>query len=208
MENKNPQWEELGRTVRDIVDQAVSSQDYRKLNQTVRQTVSRAVDLGSETVRKVMDSKSQERPKIIEQQDVTQLYGGTGHITAKGVVKIVGGGLLAGVMVLILLVSLAMMMITERSVVLLLSGLLGFGGGGLLIGSGIGNLNMVSRFKIYKKTLGNKTYCTIEKLSKSTGRSVKFVRKELQKIIGQGLLPEGHLNNEQTMLITSHATYR
>ena len=26
-------------------------------------------------------------------------------------------------------------------------------------------------------------------------------------MIGKGLLPEGHLNNEQTMLITSHATY-
>lgn len=207
MANKNPQWEELGKVVRDIVDQAVSSQDYQKLNQTIRQTVSRAVDLGGETVRKVTE-KNQERPKIIDQQDVSALYGNTGHITAKGIAKIIGGGLLTGVTVLQLLLSLAMMLLTEPGAWPMLVTLAGFGGGAALIGSGIGNLNLVSRFKIYKKTLGSKTYCTIEKLAKNAGRSVKFVRKELETIMKQGLLPEGHLNNEQTMLITSHATYQ
>lgn len=208
MTKKNPQWEELGRSIREIVDQAVSSQDYQKLNQTVRQKISRAVDLGSETVRKVMDSKPQERPAIIEQQDVTMLYGSTGHITAKGVAKIIGGAVLSAIGVASLLLSLAMLLVTDPGIWAALVPLTALGGGIGLIGGGVKDLNLVSRFKNYKKTLGSKTYCSIEKLAGSAGRSVKFVRKELETIISQGLLPEGHLNNEKTMLITSHATYQ
>ena len=41
--------DDLGKRIQDIVDKAVSSQDYQKLNQTVRQAVDRAVDYGSVT---------------------------------------------------------------------------------------------------------------------------------------------------------------
>lgn len=37
MSHFNREWEDLGRSIQDAVDQAVSSQDYQKLNQTVRQ---------------------------------------------------------------------------------------------------------------------------------------------------------------------------
>lgn len=40
-------WEELGRNVRDIVDQAVNQKDYQKLNENIRRTVGKAVDLGA-----------------------------------------------------------------------------------------------------------------------------------------------------------------
>ena len=200
MAYKNPQWEELGRSVQDIVDRAVNSQDYQKLNQTIRQTVSRAVDLG-------IARKTAEKPRVLEQQDVTELYASTGNITVKGIVKIVGGGLLCGLSVVMLLASATVLLLGGYQLTPSLWTLTAFAGGIGLIGSGVGNLNMVSRFKAYKKTLGQKTYCTLEKLAKSTGKTLKFTTKELEKMIGKGLLPEGHLNNEQTMLITSHATY-
>ena len=203
MANKNPQWEELGRTIRDIVDQAVSSQDYQKLNQTVRQTVSRAVNLGTETLR-----RASEKPQVIEQQDVSALYGPTGPVTAKGIGKIIGGAVLAAISAAMLILSLAMLLVTDSGLWAGLLTLAIFGGGIGLIGSGVGNLNLVSRFKIYKKTLGQKTFCSLEKLARASGRSVKSVRKEMDRLIATGLLPEGHLNNEKTMLITSHATYR
>ena len=85
---------------------------------------------------------------------------------------------------------------------------LGMGGGACLITSGIRNLNWVSRFKKYRRTLGQKTYCTVEKLARSVGKSVKFVRKELLGMIDEGLFLEGHLDKEQQSLITSHETYQ
>ena len=49
-------WEDIGRNVQDIVDHAISSHDYQKLNQTIRQVVDRAMDIGEEAVRKVVDN--------------------------------------------------------------------------------------------------------------------------------------------------------
>ena len=44
MANNNQDWEALGRNIQDIIDQAVNSQDYRKLNQTITHTVNCAID--------------------------------------------------------------------------------------------------------------------------------------------------------------------
>lgn len=215
MAKYNSDWEELGRNIQDIVDKAVNSQDYQKLNQTIRQTVNRAVDVGSDALRKAVDvggdalrkaadaaSRPAEKPQILEQPDVEQFYGSTSNLTIKGVLKLIGGSLTLGLFVATLAPS-----IVFTNMVATVCSLAGITGGGLLLGSGVGNLNRVTRFKSYRRTLGQKTYCSIEKLAKGAGKNVKFVRKDLVKIIDSGLLPEGHLDQEETMLITSHATY-
>ena len=101
-----------------------------------------------------------------------------------------------------------MLMLTGGSFAPSVLTLAGLVAGVWLIGSGVRTLGWVSRFKTYRKTLGQKTHCTLEKLARSVGKSVKFVRKELQKMIEEGLFPEGHLDREETMLITSDETYR
>ena len=52
----NRELEDLGRSVQKIVDRAVNSSDYQKLGETIRQTVGRAVDLGSDAVRKTVNN--------------------------------------------------------------------------------------------------------------------------------------------------------
>ena len=204
MAKYNSDWEELGRNIQDIVDKAVNSQDYQKLNQTIRQTVSRAVDVGSDALRKAVDAASRpaEKPQIVEEADVTRFYGSTSSLTLRGIGKIIGGGLMLGLFT----ATLAPSVIFTNAVAAACS-LAGMAGGGWLLGSGVGNLNRVTRFKGYRRALGQKTYCSIEKLARTAGKSPKFVRKELTKMIDSGLLPEGHLDNEESMLITSHATY-
>lgn len=204
MAKYNSDWEELGRNIQDIVDKAVNSQDYQKLNQTIRQTVSRAVDMGSDALRKAVDAASRpaEKPQILEEANVEQFYGRTSGMTFKGIGKIIGGGLMLGLFT----ATLAPSVIFTNAVAAMCS-LAGMAGGGWLLGSGVGDLNRVTRFKGYRRALGQKTYCSIEKLAKTAGKSPKFVRKELTKMIDSGLLPEGHLDNEEQMLITSHATY-
>ena len=218
MAYNNQDWEELGRNIQDIVDRAVKSQDYQKLNQTITQTVNKAVDLGTEAVRKAVDSASkaadpQSKVKtsvVVEKQNLPALYGSTSHKTTVGVLKTVFGGLLSCLTFVIFLSATLVGLVTGGSL-LGASGimsLLGFGAGVGLIASGVRNLSWVNRFKTYRKVLGQKTYCALEKLARSVGKSVKSVRKELQGMIDQGLFLEGHMDKEQTTLITSHETYR
>ena len=41
-------WDSIGENIQKIVDQAVNSQDYQRLNQMISQVVGRAADVGSE----------------------------------------------------------------------------------------------------------------------------------------------------------------
>ena len=208
----NQDWEKIGRSIQDIVDDAVNSQDYTKLNQNIRNTVERVVDAGADAVKRAADNAAYRRNSRIveEKKDLSVLYGNpNGKLTA-GILKIVGGGFLAALVLAGSIVSLALefaMGISAGAMggVLALGGIAGGTG---LIASGIQNVNRVNRFKKYRKTLGQKTYCTLEKLAKSVGKSVSFVRRELGQMIDSGLFLEGHLDKEGTSLITSDETFR
>ncbi len=213
MAHSKNEWDDLGKAIQEIVDQAVNSQDYQKLNTTIRQSVERVVDLGGTAVRKAVDvtaktGRQTGRPEPVEEtKNLAVLYGSTSSLTTKGILKTVGGGLLTAVSGLTSLAAmvLAFAGISAAPSVLALAAL---GGGVALIGSGVKNLSQASRFKTYRKTIGRKTHCTLEQLARSVGKKVSFVRKEVQRMIEQGLFREGHLDKEQTQLITSDETYR
>ena len=205
----NRDLEDLGRNVQEIVDRAVNSSDYQKLNETIRQTVGRAVDLGSEAVRSAVERKQARtvQPEQPKQQDLTVLYSKTGNLTAQGLAQVVGGGLLAsgtGVLTVASLILAAAGM-NWFSPVLTLTGL---AAGAASIFFGVRKLNRVSRFKAYRNVLGRKTHVPLEKLARAVGKKVDFVRREVEKMITMGLFREGHLDKERTMLITSDETYQ
>lgn len=214
MARYNSDWDDLGRSIQDIVDQAVNSRDYQKLNQTIRQTVSRAVDMGSEAVRRAVDgtaSYPQRTQATVEKKDLPVLYGGTGSRTTAGILKIVGGGLLSGISFVALFSAALLDLLVGGPGISMLSagvGLTVLGGGIALLSNGISNVNRIGRFKTYRKILGDKTYCALDRLARGVGKSVKFVRRELQQMIDEGLFLEGHMDREGTQLITSHETYR
>ena len=222
MANQYRDWDDLGKSIQDIVDKAVNSKDYQKLNQTVCQMVGKAVDMGSEAVRKAMDASarpaaspgktgSREAKTVIieEKRDLPVLYAGTGSETAVGLIKIVGGGLSACIG-FVALVSLLVLLIAGAGLTAAPTAVMagGFGAGVWLIASGIRTLSRVGRFKTYRKTLGQSTHCSLEQLARSVGKSVKFVRRELHRMIDKGLFLEGHMDKEETCLITSNETYR
>ena len=221
MANNNQDWEALGRNIQEIIDQAINSQDYRTLNQNITRTVNHAIDVGGEAVRRAVDNAARaadnasrtvqvrQKPKIIEEpQTLPALYGSTDGKTAVGIVKIVGGSLLSCCGFLGFLATVILAAVTGVSGVPAVFGLVGLGGGVGLIVGGVRGLERVSRFKKYCKTLGRNTHCSLEKLARTVGKNVKFVRKELVKMIDDGLFLEGHLDREEANLITSHETYR
>jgi len=212
MAQYNRNWDDLGRNIQDIVDRAVSSHDYQRLNQTIRQAVDRAVDKGGEAVRRAMENNARpvQKPQIVEEnKNLPVLYGNPNGKTTAGILKIVGGSLLtaAGILGLIAagLVNWLVVEIGAAPAILSIGGTaLGAG----VMTSGIRNIDWVNRFKKYRKALGEKTHIALKELARVVGKPEKFDRKEVRKMIDSGLFREGHLDNEQTRLIVSDETYR
>lgn len=205
MATNNQDLDNLGRTIQDAIDRAVNSQDYQRLNQTIRQAVDRAVDTGTVAVRKTVDAIS--ASGRVGYPSTKKLYGGTVGKTVVGALKLWGGIHLSGFSVLGLIGGmLAGELLALFGITAILLGL--FSAGIWLISSGVGTLKMVDRFKVYRRTLGQNTHCSLEKLARSVGKNIKFVRQDLWKMIGKGLFREGHLDREQTCLITSNETYQ
>ena len=212
MAQYNRNWDDLGRNIQDIVDRAVNSHDYQKLNQAIRQVVDKAVDKGGEAVRRAMENSPRpvQKPQIVEaKKNLPALYGNPNGKTTAGILKIVGGSILSAVGILGLVaagvVNCLAFQIGAAPFVLALGGTAA--GAGLLT-SGIRGIEWVSRFKKYRKALGEKTHIALKELARAVGKPEKFVRKEVRKMIDSGLFLEGHLDNEQTRLIVSDETYR
>lgn len=247
MANQKNEWDSLGRSIQEIIDNAINQKDYeamsrnigdlidgafssgsrafkratdsmpkeedwRRYGQSLGRTVGQAVSAGSDAVRQTIEQKrTAQRPKVTVEKaraPLPALYGSANGETTKGILKTVFGSLLtAGGLSMGLVFGILALL---KSVGFAAGFFVGIGmlaGGAGLLGSGIGSLARVSRYKVYLKALGEKTHITLEKLARSVGKSEKFVRKEVTKMISQGLFLEGHLDNEQKSLITSDETY-
>ena len=234
----NREFDDLGKKIQDMIDRAVNSRDYQKLNQNISQTVNKAVDTGSEALKRALDdafgqgaknkkayeNKTKEfeerrRRERMEQEQKEQearrqaslaaLYRGTVGTRVKGILMTTFGGIFTGGMG----VGAAVLLITGA---VLEPGLLAGGavmaaialaGGGVFAG-GIRCLGRANRFGKYKEALGNHTDCNFEQLSRAVGKSVKFVKKDIKAMITKGWFLEGHVDRQETCLITSNETYR
>ena len=216
----NNEWDNWGRSIQELIDKAVNSQDYQELSRNIGRTIDKAFSASSQAVRRAANSGPKNSPhqynyttpKVTvepKKETLPALYGNPNGETTKGILQTVFGGLLA-LAALGLVIPFGVLSIVGSAgfVVGFLAGGAALAGGTALLCSGIGTLAKVSRFKVYLKALGTKTSITLERLSRSVGKNERFVRKELQKMIKQGLFLEGHLDNEQKNLITSDETFR
>lgn len=229
-------YEELGKKIQDLVDHAIDENNYRKLSETIGQVVEKAQqtysnyrtdgsswdyrehrswefkkDSGKENTQRRTSGKAVYEQSKTESKPV--LYGETSHEKIKGILQVVFGGLLTGTMGTVFLVSLVLIEIGLFSAA-------GFGGilcgicgvstvaAGILLGSGCRKLSRLKRLKKYIEVLGDKTYCDFKRLSQAIGRNVKFVKKDVQVMLEKGWFLEGHVDKQETCLITSDETYR
>ena len=222
-EKQNQEWDSLGRSIEEIIDKAINSQNYQELSRNITRTIDRATRTGSDALWRALDMSGATKPKEtitvepvraepVPRNNLPALYGSSNGETTKGILKTVFGGistitgftftLISGIFHLVGIATGASL--TSIPFALGLGALVG---GGTLLSSGIRSLGRVSRYKVYLKALGKNTHIALEKLSRSVGKPVKFVRKELQGMINQGLFLEGHLDHEEQNLITSDETY-
>ena len=222
-EKQNQEWDSLGRSIEEIIDKAINSQNYQELSRNITRTIDRATRTGSDALWRALDMSGATKPKEtitvepvraepVPKNNLPALYGSSNGETTKGILKTVFGGistitgftftLISGIFHLVGIATGASLTSIPFAL-----GLAALVGGGTLLSSGIRSLGRVSRYKVYLKALGKNTHIALEKLSRSVGKPVKFVRKELQGMINQGLFLEGHLDHEEQNLITSDETY-
>lgn len=250
--------EKLGGKVQDIIDDAINSKNYRKLNQTISQAVNSTVrqyeqakKRTGETIRDAdqrMWKEEQERKhrenermrqawKDNEVRKRNQTYGNrysqkqtvqnapqevlqpwearpdiyrplTGE-KVKNILYTVFGGILTGTMSVSLLTVVALQALIETSSMLVNGFMtLGLGVGAALLVNGCVGLGRIGRFKKYVKALGTHTYCDFPQLARAAGKPVKFVKREIKSMVERGWFLEGHVDAQETCLITTNDTYR
>lgn len=203
--------EEKVQQVQNIIEDAVSSRNYKELNKSITQMVNKTLKQYQKEHPEKVGSVNNERrqQKNVIKEAHSELYGSLGGEKTKSILLIVFGGILAGTMGIgLMTVQIVQMVMQHNALGSTIVTFLGTAGGAGMIAGGCRGLGRISRFKKYIKTLGDRTYCDFETLAHSVGRSVKYVRKDIIKMIEKGWFLEGKTDREETCLITSRETYR
>ena len=119
----------------------------------------------------------------------------------KGMMIAVSGGILAsgmglGTLVLSIFGAVGHMssLVTGGTCFMAVGALTGVG----LLAGGIKKLGKLERFQKYIDTLGNHTYCNFEQLSAAVNKPVKFVKKDIKKMIDDRWFRQGHIDEQET----------
>lgn len=198
--------EKFGDKVQDIIENAVNSKDFQKMNQAIRQTVNKTVQqYQSAYVKKSQAVKNQPQQRQLPEN----LYARLNGQQVKNILLVIFGGILTGGMGLgLITVQLLQFLLESGSIVSTAMMSLGTAAGAGMLVSGCKGLGRVSRFKKYVKALGTRTYCEFDRLARITGKTVKYVKKDIRKMISKGWFLEGNMDRQETCLITSNETYR
>ncbi|MFA9378288.1 MAG: hypothetical protein ACERKZ_16325, partial [Lachnotalea sp.] len=65
----------------------------------------------------------------------------------------------------------------------------------------------LKRFTRYITQMHDRNYCMIKDFSPITGRSIKYIVKDLQKMIDIGMFPEGHIDDKKTCFMINNESY-
>lgn len=77
-----------------------------------------------------------------------------------------------------------------------------------MIRVGSGNMNRLKRAKRYLQLCRGRMYGQVEQLAMDTGNSVRYVVKDLRKMLSLGMFPEGHLDSQKTCFMLNDAVHQ
>ncbi|MCI8465735.1 MAG: hypothetical protein HFI63_07760 [Lachnospiraceae bacterium] len=226
-------WRDLGIHICDIVQDAINSQDFRKLNQTIKNTIGDAVDSVAEGFRAGGGRGAQVHSGYGRRRHSGTGGSGTGSRQGKGFSAVSGfpalfaghqtalaraGGtalsICGGILGVGTGLALAILGVLSLSVGHLLGFTIAggillplFGAGAIMSAIGSGKCSMVRRFHVYATELRGRTYCDIKDLAKAVKKSRGFVVKDVRRMIEKGWFLQGHLDDGETCLIVDNATY-
>lgn len=196
--------ERFGEDIRRTVQKAVDSQDFRKLNQTITNTVNDAVGAVSRNIKNVQAVNRRPKPPVLYRQVTSVQVRGT-ITTALGAVM---GGMCSTAFLFFAVTAWLAggYGIPEIAVMALFlsMGVAGF----VICGCGTGIRARIRRFRTYIRVLGKREYCNIQELSKAVKKNARYVTRDLEDMFSRGWFLQGHLDEQRTCLIVSDGMYR
>lgn len=216
----------LGKNIGDTVNATLNS-TVREMNRTVEtvgESVNRTVGVVGDSISRAVNDVTQgfvkntpDRPAgtYVNRPEYrrpnarldTRLFQRTPKGSVSGVVYAGAGYGVMGIFAIALLGSVSELILYSASVVpVVISGI--FTAAGLCLGThGAQLLGRASRYKRYVGMVKDKLYCSIQEMAKRTGRSERFIVKDLKKMIQLDMFKQAHLDQKETCLIASNEMY-
>ena len=77
-----------------------------------------------------------------------------------------------------------------------------------MIRHGVNQRNRLVRAKRYIQLCGGRMYGQIENLARDTGKSIRFVARDIHKMLSLGMFPEGHLDEKRTCFMLNDSIHQ
>lgn len=221
-------WYNLGDDIRDIVQNAIDSQDFDKLNQTITNAVNgamKSVEAGIRSAGAAADEvhrRNQEehtvraaekqgfKEALPRQRRSSELFVSTTKYKVLGTVFMAVGYSIGGFLGFSLFVALMVggfdgTILSELPMYIVLGVMVGLFF--WMAGYGTKTVSRTKRFRKYIQGLQGRTYADIRMLADGTGKPMKFVKKDLKWMIEKGWFIEGHLDPQGSCLMVTHQVY-
>lgn len=226
----NQDWSNLGEDIKNMVQSAIDSKDFRQLNESVNRTINMAMDTVNQGLRQAGDKFNEGARKVPPQnpwrqrgwnegrqrpyrasQTTPRLYRSTSGMTAAGYTLAICGYTLAaglGIGCLSVFLAGALGLGFSTGIVVSLGVMLPLlAGSAVMAWKGTSILGRLRRFRNYTKCLGNRTFCTVRELAECSGKSQKFVLKDVKDMIHRRMFLEGYVDDQGTCLMVNQETY-
>lgn len=216
----------LGKNISDTVNETLNH-TVREMNRTVGtvgESVNRTVEVVGDSISRAVNDVTQGfAPKAPDSAAIsyanrreyrrpnarldTRLFQRTPSGSISGVVFMGAGYGLMGMSLLALAGSVGELMVYSASVIpVVVSGVLSVAG--LCLGCrGAQFVGRAKRYKRYVDMVKDKLYCSIQDMAKRTGRSERFIVKDVKRMIQLGMFKQGRLDQKETCLIASDEMY-
>ena len=223
----NFDWDKTEEYIKKVIEDAVDTREFEKLNQTISSTINGAVSTFADSIKTAGETLSgenrshyKETKKPVERYvpnyskpvkvNKKPLFRESPYF-AKKTGRKVGGVFMAIIFLGLALVFLPMTIDFAISATVGLGGLIFFGGLALattILGvSGIRRVGQVNRFNRYINLIGSKEYIEIERLAEGTNKSKRFIIRDVSKMIGLGWFKQGRLDTKKANLMVTDNVY-
>lgn len=203
------EFEDLGKEIAGSIQDAINSQDFRKIKNTVAESMDRAVREAKEG----FSGKSQNGPSPKgpqKAQVITMVKNPPGAVMGMTffVLGIVFTSCMAPLFLLFLMLGTSSVIPGPVGAFLeIFTGCL-LAGSLIMLRAGMQIRGRCARFKKYRSLIGENTYYSIRELASAIGKKPRFVAKDLLNMIRLGMFPHGRLDEKKTCLMLTDEVYR
>lgn len=233
-ENRN--WNGIGEEIKSALSEALQSGDFKNLNDLVSQTVTEAINESTAIpVWKQRAIEWERKRQTVQQQEKQQHQQARQHMqqehqrqplpqessrknlpairfnkvgSVSNVLYQVFGGIGLGISGLAAFIRLIATLSGKGTVAGWIVNLLFLAFFFGMIRFGISQKHRLRRANRYLQLCDYRVYGEISKLADGTGRSEKYVVKDLQKMLMLGIFPEGHLDQQKTCFMLNDVVYK